>query len=233
MKLKQQVTILAASTLMALSLSGCCTRYVSNIGRSEARLSGKRLLSNSAGDVVVETELVRYRLNDRHGGGRSLGVRYVYMTGDDARQEVSDKVLRGQIQRQRGTNYVQIGKGNFNPEYAGRWQFEPPDVLNKIDRPPLPPHIAQPLQEFVWCRRSEKGMADRQLHYNIDGTNYFVEVSVAASGIWFPEAYHQARWGYPLRILYIPAIAIDVVTSPIQFIWLVREISKWGDGSGL
>lgn len=220
------------AVLATLCLSGCCTHYVSNIGKSEARLKQKRVLSNSEGDLVVEADLTRNPFNNRESV-RSLGLRYVYLVGPDARQEIADVVRRGQVQTRKGTNHVQISKGNFNPEYVGRWRFEPADVLNRVESTPLPSHIAQPLQEYAGRRWDGKDWTESHLRYNLDGTNYAVEVCVSASGIWFPEAYHQAKWGYPLRILYLPAFAVDVVTSPIQFIWLVNQFSKWGDGSGV
>ena len=216
---------------LAFCLSGCCTHYVSNIGKSEARLEQKRVLSNAAGDLVVEAELLRYPFNNRNSG-RSLGTRYVYLHGPDARQEIADQVRRGNVQRRAGTNHVQIGHSNFNPEFSGRWRFEPPDVLNRIDAPTLPAQIGQPLQEYAGSRWNGKAWTESQLQYDIDGTNYVVQVSVGATGIWFPDAYHQAQWGYLLRILYVPAFAVDVITSPIQYIWFVNQMSNASDGSG-
>ena len=233
MKRLHRASQLATSALATLCLTGCCTHYVSQIGYSEARLTQKRVFSNAAGDLVVEAELTRNPLNSRNNT-RSLGKRYVYLFGSDARQEIADTAGRGQVLHRQGTNYIQIGHSNFNPQYAGRWNYAPPDVLHHVDAPELPIGIGQPLQEYsarqIWHGKAWK---QSELTYTVNGTSYVVEVSIDASGIWFPEAYHQAKWGYPLRILYIPAIAVDVVTSPFQFIWFVNEFSKWGDGSGV
>lgn len=217
---------------LTFCVSGCCTQYVHNIGKTEARLSPKRILSNETGDLVVETELRRYSLNDRDSS-YSLGPRYVYLYGPDAKQEIGDVLRKRHNFQRRGTNYVQIGRTNFNPEFPSRWHFAPPDVLHRVDSLSLPEGIGQPLREFAPRRWSGRNWTDSELQYNVGGTNYVVEVNVAANDMWFPDAYHQAGWGYPLKILYVPALALDVATFPIQFIWFAHEMGKWGDGSGV
>ena len=39
------------------------------------------------------------------------------------------------------------------------------------------------------------------------------------------HAVYLAKWAYPLKVLYLPAFVIDVLTYPAQVYWVLSQIS--------
>jgi len=241
----EMLRLLFVPTALAL-LSGCCTAYVHQLGRSVAVVRPERAWRDADGNLVVDIELLRYHrpltaASTCERRQRILGPRHLVLRAKDVDTQLMSVLKAHRIVADPGRTwqpgpyvlYADLqhppSAGAAPPSKAAGWFLWPPDALHWL------PHVAPP--EFVGTpvtiRQPDAGtslgwregfviwhMPD--FACELDGVTYGVVVKVSTGSLRAP---HFAPAAYPLKILFLPAVVVDAATFPIQAVYGLVMIS--------
>lgn len=228
--------LLILLALPPLTLTGCyTTKYVQRLGvTKEAVESIESIRYSPDGQLAIGVETVLFR----EGWGvwyprtRILGQRHRWMVAQPDQVQgflASYPALWGY-----SDPWMIVGPFELTslskPEH---WTLHPDD-WSKHDgaNPKLPIPVAATTSKPLvpWAHPYEKAttptLASSALVLNIKKGDGYVNLAIENSALWsdinpwYWEApsFRERRewWGYPLQILILPAVVIDVITSPIQ-----------------
>jgi len=217
------------ASLVLLQACGCaCTQFVQNMGKTDAYLRRHDAFMDTAGDVHIEAELKRCPLNNR-SAERSLGTRYLILNSPGFQKAVEQRVAERRTYRQRDQVRLEIHAGNYQyptnevqaQETVG-WYVYPPNILTQSHASHLPEY----LRTNQWTRFTHDPIHEFSIPATVADQSYLVDIEVGTHAMNSPDDVHQAAWAYPFKILIVPAFVVDVVTFPIQYIWVMHQISK-------
>ena len=225
------ITLISAGLLC----TGCCSQYVNNLGRTTAGFTPVTALRDDHDNIIIQTELYRRSMNN-HKRTYPLGTRYVILSASGVNGAVESAINGRRVFTDRDRRRVQIG-----PQYnaslpateqessaTSGWQVYPGDLLTKFAETTLPSHVRQN-RIVQMSPHYAGGRFSPSFDYTVSNTVYSVEVSMGAP---LREESHLDKWAYPLKALFVPAVVVDVVTYPLQFLWFMHEWGSWSDGSG-
>lgn len=197
--------------IVQISLSGCATvSSVHSIGRRVEILdipSPSRIYVATNGAVAIEVcatyQTPKWFSKLRYGDPQRLVYsRHKYIIGD--RFAVMRSIEMSQEKGFAATNVIIVLTNyHIGSLYAQQWNVYPSQF--ESDRSTLP-------ENFGVCDNVLTGQFD----YYDNGVRYTVYVPTR-SILWHQQRVKICWWSLPVSLLSFPALAIDVVTFPIQF----------------
>ena len=218
--------------------SGCATSHVSRIGISYVHISPRSVSRTTNGNVVVEM-----RFSRRNFGipltRRDMGPRYALLDGKAAEGAVrtgdswSDE--RGTHVNLKISRFVQTDNVRELCQTPD-WYLWPANWSNIIKRGQLPSNFSVATNSTVLFETRTDILWTAQLPQEVDGKPYFISIQMFPDDLasysdsserhmWVMDDWpttgeeQQARWAPFIRYpLYIPSLAFDVVTFPVQIV---------------
>jgi hypothetical protein len=214
-----RILVKAAVILISASvLSGCmCVQKVQNIGVHHLRLHPLDIWTNGCGDRLLSCTLTDYR--PASSQSVNLGRRFVTAdksTWADLEQESAAGLPDSRIRR--AFRVITACPVTSTSECA--FALEPPDTSRKLT--PTLPATCEP-----WTL-AEDAAGGSCPHYITTGANGPITIIVCEARIETKYAVYKDSWHAPAQILVIPALILDVVTSPIQFVMIMNSLSRIG-----
>jgi len=198
------------------------------MGKTDARIQQHDAYMDNLGNVYIEAELSRFPLN-RKSAKHSLGTRYLILNAPGFQGAVEKRVAEGRTYRRRDQVRLEIHASNYQyptseieAQKATGWYMYPPDMLAHRHPDQLPEY----LQTNQWTRFAHDSVHEFSIPTTVGNQPYLVDIEVSMHAMNSPDDVHQAAWAYPFKILIVPAFVVDVVTFPIQYIWVMYQISK-------
>lgn len=224
--MKRQITALMLIATIAATQSGCmCVHAVKTGGTHHRRLQPTAVWTNTAAEVMVECQLLDTRMLS--GKSQVAGTHLVCAspsTWDGAIQaEVQNQ--RQQAMRYQGTNQithfflrpsVTISETNTADVFGGQFILFPP-ILDDAGAYTLP------TSGWFRCSTPENTSHPRWL-VTVEGQ----AITVYVDNVIIPQEVQRYKdwWWYPNQILLVPALVVDIVTAPIQFLMVMNSLSK-------
>jgi len=216
--------IIILQFITAVNISGCvCTNYVQNIGKTEASLMDQNAYVDDRGTVYIQTELFRGTMNDSDHE-ISLGTRYLVLNSPGFQKSIEESISQERYRRKDDLR-LQIHAGDYlypsdtsDMATLTGWYLYPPDILNKLTNVELPEY----LRSTEWVRYPLKPMT--YIPGTVNGRDYHVEIAIDSRLKNNSDAIFQETWAIPLKLLIVPAVVIDIVTFPFQYIWATSHI---------
>ncbi len=220
--------------LVAAICTGCmnCTRYVSRIGTSEIDVLPHTVSRTTATNLVVEMTVARRDLG-LNVVYRDLGRRYVFFDGLRAEQIVCAGIAKpGDHWCDSKGTHVNLKIANTVPVTnftaictTPQWYLYPGDWEVPSPRPQLPEQHRPVPGTSVNFERRGKSIFTADLPQDIDGNPYYICVHLFRYN--FTGKPQSVGWMAPVRwVLYIPAVAIDIVTGPFQVVYMLKAIDS-------
>ena len=204
--------------LCASSMLGCmCVDKVKKIGVHTLQLSPHAFWTNSCGDRLLECQMTDFRpaLSRRV----DLGPRYIRATQS---AWVSIEAHEAAFARPGDKAFATITAGFMESDRTDATPYGfglVPPITDKYRAAQLPSECSP------WTQVPDLG-AGSCPHYSASISNKLFILVVCETRIATGEAQHTDTWHAPAQILLVPAVLIDIVTSPIQLIIILHELSK-------
>ena len=207
-------TFLTIISLTSLFLSGCvCTEYVNNMGKTTPAFEIKQAWCDASGNIVYAGILYRRSLNNFESKN-AIGNRFLILNAPAVRDKIITEVIT------RGTNdttiklhaVINIQPSKTPEEYQSfkQWYLYPPDIINHIENAKLPAYLSSSI-----ASKLPYNNVNFALPYTIDYTTYQLIVRYNFAN---KDKIHLTNWGYSSKILLVPAVLLDIFTSPAQFV---------------
>lgn len=205
---------------------GSCCRYVDQMGKSRVEIHGKRAYRDSAGNIVCEIEINKRSLN-HYTSIAPLGKRYVILNAPYGERAVRMAISGRTIHAYKGKRNTEIdARGYSMPtneqlrQEATGWYIHPPDLSNEINNPTLPEYLQTTV---LHCYPYSGGPYGSEVPFELDGTNYLVDIEIGQ--VADSKSICQERWVYLSKILFVPAVIADLLTSPFQIVRFIRQMA--------
>jgi len=222
-EVKKSFIILVMMGMIAATQSGCMCVYAVRTGGTHLRyLKPTGVWTNTTGEVVVECAIFdKWVLSDE---SRNLGKRLVCASPATWKSKV-EAVVAKRYRIADKIDYVlpirldvTLSVTNAADVFAGGFVLFPSEIMTLNDAEP-------PTSGWVRCGIS-KNASYPSWPINIDGQVFTIRVDQVS----LPQEARKYKdwWWYPNQVLLIPALAVDIVTSPIQFLMGMHSLSKIG-----
>jgi len=192
--------------VLSVVSSGCATNMVSKIGQPRhVRFSEvKEVRVGSDGSIAVETALMK-RIGDK--SEKMSYRRYLIGSPEVVRQALESDGGDGGNSSVSGSKKINIYVPKSVASGSAGWRMVP-DRLGWGDAEYS--HLPKPLREGAAGVYSPF----ESFPYELDGKTVFAEIG----SLSLADERRQSRpfWYYPSRVLYVPAVAVDAATAPIQ-----------------
>ncbi len=212
---------ITAALIVAIGMThlcGCmCVDRVKKIGVHSLDLSPVSFWTNSCGDRLLECQLmdVRPALSRRV----DLGTRYIRAPSSGwASLEAAEATYTHPGGRAFAIITSRISNTYDAVDPADGFRLEPA-VGGDYRAAQLPADCAP------WTLVPDLGGGSCP-HYMASASNKTFTLVVCETRVSAAEARRTDAWHGPLQMLLIPAVLIDIVTSPIQLIMILHELSK-------
>ncbi|MFA6290541.1 MAG: hypothetical protein WC637_02095 [Victivallales bacterium] len=205
-------------------LNGCyCTSYIDNLGKTKPEFRIKQIFEDPEQNIICEAKFSRKSLN-HYDLKEDIGTRFLILnaisTKKILKKEVKElslyEVKAEMIFRWVSENKIQlIVNINYFPKteeeakISNKWYVYPLDIINKIENPNMPKYLISNETDNVQYKYSGS-----HLPCTIDGKTYDIDI------VFHSEEIYQEKWEYPLKVLYVPAVALDIVAFPFAFVFL-------------
>lgn len=217
-------------TIIAAIQSGCmCVRAVQTGGTHYRHLKASAVWTNSSAHVMVECSVWDTRLLSKKS--QNLGTRYVcappvvWNEVISAAFENEKRVARldphTNTNKFRGISLrldVSLTVTNAADVYTGGFVLVPPEIAATKDAaPPSNGWVRIAIPRYSESPRFPVTLGDQTLTVRIEQ-------------LTLPQNAQRYKdwWWYPNQVLLIPAYAVDIATSPIQFLIIMHSLSKIG-----
>ena len=236
MKIITKVKALAIGMIAVILCSGCMypiTQSAARIGIRNEALQLQEIIVTTNKEIALgcsaiyfnETKTAEIYRTKKYLLGQPSAV-YWTMTNalaqNAARAKQFQKSQRNKSKLEGPTNLVKVTALTYGSTNTMAWQIIPKTYgghgATTNDLP----------QEFsgtVAYYQTTNGL----FPYEINGSNYIVQ---------FPKNYENPNrtyrkwWGYPLQILVVPAIAIDIIAQPVYFYGIMQQLKYVGSIRG-
>ncbi len=205
---------LALSSLLYL-LTGCkgiCIEYIDNLGKTEPVFEIKQVRKDQNNNIIYKGNLLRRSLNHFHSK-EDIGIRYLVLNAPYVEDKIRKRIIEyGKSEDRQVQLDSEIKYFPHKEEEAGKlndWYFYPSDLINKIEYPAPPSYLTESKKnktfKYKYC--------EFQMPYKVDNEIFYID----RDGAFYARDYiYQEKWAYPLKVLFIPAIVLDVITFPLQ-----------------
>lgn len=218
------VVLLAAVTY---AQTGCmCVHAVKTAGTHRRHLSATAVWTNTTGNIAIECKMADTMVLSQRS--EPLGTRFVFAAPETWERAISSEIKKQEHYARRRdktrridhiylratvalsvTNETEVCKGGF--------VLFPPDVSSRCDAPPL---------DAAWSRCAIPPDSGNTPRFDAAVSNQPVTVYIGTVALPRDAQQYKDWWWGPNQVLLIPAYAVDIVTSPIQFIMIMNALSK-------
>lgn len=218
--------------ILSLTTPGCvASRFVREIGIEHERLNITTIYMNSDETVVLEAASTTYkdmpRTYDESKKRIIVGSKDVVNKSID----MSYSKLISEVKKQPTTivfvtiTDIQEPSWYLLPEILPRNESSEKIINHLLNNNNANGDKIEPIQVFP---------VSKEIPYEYNGIKYSLTFRqdvgfkgrIGNTNTRFDGQTYIRWWHYPMQILVIPAFAIDVVTFPIQFIYIGRQIGK-------
>jgi hypothetical protein len=200
--------LLILMLFVPLLTTGCATRAVRSLGRTTIYDGPVGAIITTNGDIGIKD--VRYEITEPKEHEDIVTQRYYWVTQADIASRTNNITRQGYI----GIDYHLFLVSNST---ARARLIE--DTLTSSG-----PSIRHGTDEVTQVWKLSKGFGGfHPLEYSLQGAR----VKLAMGPQFSHEAgIYRKTWGKIMQPLLIPAVAIDIITSPIQVFFWIHEVNK-------
>lgn len=204
-----------------MSLAGCATYQVSKMGKYTSSQVPERAVIFPDGRVVVDFSERRIAERVFGSGYYNDKLYYKRLYFEPGRFLDPRELSRDPTSRNVGSRLSQyLNSANADVE-EGSWK-----PLASDDLPPIPQSEPVLTDFSSYCRRPFPVLNKQQLQFETcDTRTGMAQYSQVKARVDYNR---REWWSYPAQLLYIPAVAIDIVTAPIQLIALGVVLNDYG-----
>jgi hypothetical protein len=194
-----------------------CVEKVKKIGVHTLQLSPRAFWTNSCHDRLLECQLTDFR--PASSRRVDMGPRYV-CASQSAWASIEAHAAAFARPDDKAFAVITAGfiKSDLTNATPDGFRLVPP-ISDKYRAPRLPSECAP------WNQVPDLG-AGSCPHYLVSVSNKSFTLLVCETQIAAADAQRTDAWHRPAQILLVPAVLVDIVTSPIQLIMILHELSK-------
>lgn len=216
------MTFLKFISLLILcgAISSCCTAKVLTIGVEQEDLwetKGGKVLMNSNGDLAIEIKAIDH--TPKYGSQREMK-KYKLIRKDQLAAAAEEQKAR-RLNR-RLTPKDQEYNNTFTLWRLKGFELAPPPFSD--GEPAITQVEATYSIPYMNVQRNQNH--SDTIYFDYGGEKYELpsDPRPHISGYEYEKTHW---WGYPFRILALPAIAIDIVTFPVQIPAMKKSLENW------
>ncbi len=209
---------------LVFMLNGCfCTSYVDNIGKTKPDFRIQRICEDPEQNIICEVKLSRRSLN-HYDLKEDIGSRFLILNAPSTKdilkkgvkelslREVKEEMIFQRVSENKIQLYVNINyfpKTEEEAKVSNKWYVYPLDIISRIENPNVPKYLMT--NETDNLQYKYYGSC---LPCTMDGETYDIDIH------FHSEEIYQEKWAYPLKVLYVPAVALDIVSFPFAIAFL-------------
>jgi hypothetical protein len=221
------LTLILAGIGLLLACSGCLlTERVTNIGVRDERLEVNHILVSTNGSIALDCTAYYFH------SGKDISKTKKYLVG-------SPEVVHWTV-----TNAIVSDKTHLVKNKSNQLESVVPDVLTNLVIVPNLVYATTNTMKWILIPSKHGGRdatqkdLPQEFHgfvFNFQNGAIPYELNGQSLQVQLPSCYYNKNrasrrwWGYPMQILFFPAVAIDIVAWPYE---LYLGLEEFGNATG-